>query len=361
MKIIKNIYPLFLFFSLGVAWGNNNYQASKTIRKSFPISNDTYIDLSNRYGDIEIQNWEKDSVRFEININVNTRSKNEGQDLINKIKCEFSSSESFVIAKTNPALGSSTLSKSYQDLKTGLLGSDDRMSVDIKVYLPQKNDLKISNRFGNVYMNDWDGMLELELYHGDFRAKKLKDVKSITLKYGKMKIIELDKTNLFLTGAKLVDITKAKELEITSSSSEIEITDIDILNISSKHDEYEIENLKEMSGKATLSQIKIDYLDLNMKLKAKYGSAKIKHLKNGVKLVFIGERTDLTLRLSDLFEGNIFVDIENKKDFANDSDFKVISNTQNSEERDILKLSKGDSSKSNISIYSKKGFIQLEN
>lgn len=70
MKIIMKITMkykaifLILIFVSSYSYGQG-FSKERSIKKSFSCKKSTMVQISNKYGDIVVENWDKDSVRFE--------------------------------------------------------------------------------------------------------------------------------------------------------------------------------------------------------------------------------------------------------------------------------------------------------
>lgn len=53
---------------------NAQFTDTKEIRKSYAITPETQIEITNKYGKIDFKSWDKDSVKFQINIRVEEKS-----------------------------------------------------------------------------------------------------------------------------------------------------------------------------------------------------------------------------------------------------------------------------------------------
>ena len=259
-----------LAFSLEASIG----EQTKEITKSFVLNPDSYVEIETKYGDITVESWDADSVKFEIVITARSEKHWNLDDMLEKINVEFTSSSSFVLAETSWADNVSFFKKRTYDIKQGL-GSQDKIQVDYKVYLPSWVPLDISNKFGNVFMGKHEGALEVFVSYGDFRARQITNGKKIEVKYGKLKVKEIKYANIKLGACKSADIDEAEQLIIESSSSEIEISEVVQLNIRSKHDEIIIDEIEEFQGQLALSDLEIKELSKNMSANVRMGSLRI--------------------------------------------------------------------------------------
>lgn len=74
---------------------------TKTVKKEFPINATGTVDLSNKYGKVDVHTWERDRVKIDVTIVVDARSESTAQEVFNRIQIDFSNDDSFVKAETS--------------------------------------------------------------------------------------------------------------------------------------------------------------------------------------------------------------------------------------------------------------------
>jgi hypothetical protein len=74
------------------------FTESKQISKRYKISPETRIEITNKYGNIKINTWEKDSVVFDIKIKVEDKKLSRLEKQISGIDFDFINSQHFIIA-----------------------------------------------------------------------------------------------------------------------------------------------------------------------------------------------------------------------------------------------------------------------
>ncbi len=81
MKTLQSSYKYLIIsaclaFSMPLA--GQTYENSKTVREAYRISSGTEVQVINKYGDIHLVPWEKDSVVFEIDLSVTSTKQSKG-------------------------------------------------------------------------------------------------------------------------------------------------------------------------------------------------------------------------------------------------------------------------------------------
>ncbi len=337
-----------------------SYEKSKKENRVFAVNKDAYVEISNKYGDIDIDLWDKDSVKFEVEITAFSDAQIDLPELLDMLQIEFKGTSSFVLAETQWQEDVGIVQKSIYRFNKEF-GNNVKIEVNYRVTLPDNLSLSITNKFGDIFMADYSGDVEVDLSYGDFRAHHLSNAKKIKLKSGKLKVKTMDKGHLNLSFAPSVNIEEAGDLVIESTSSEITLDEVTELNFTSKHDEVNIVELDKMIGKFTLSDVYIDATKKNVNVITKYGTFVIKEIGDEAEIIHLeGTRTDFRLGYSDVFFGLIEVDVTKESDFSFGKDVTINSSSQIDKDRYFAKGFINEEGNSKVIIKNRNGFVQLK-
>jgi len=359
-KIFKIIAPFTLLFLVQTAFGAEQFVKNKTLQFASKYSEGMYVDLSNQYGDIEVTSSNTDSIKITVYIEVNAKKEENLQSTLDNIAVDFKSGLGFFTAQTRWKENVDFFTKSYYAVKTGVISSDDNLVVNYKIELPIKTELNINNKFGNVYLENHEGRMSVSVFHGDFRAKDLKHLKDLEVKFGKVKINKLENSQMNFTSVKFADIAQANSISLNSISSEIEIGTIETLVLDSKHDELDIQNCGELTGQSSLSDIKINYLRNNFKIDAKLGSIRVQECqKTLLKFEVKSYRTDVSIGFSNDVSASIELLIDDKKYLYTGLGINKLSENPSTENQLKMKFEKGSGAFTLINIASNNAYIEL--
>jgi hypothetical protein len=124
------------------------FTESKQISKRYKISPETRIEITNKYGNIKINTWEKDSVVFDIKIKVEDKKLSRLEKQISGIDFDFINSQHFIIARSKVGENRSTFEKEVLNFKETVLQADGKIEIDFTVWMPKTNQLKVENKLG---------------------------------------------------------------------------------------------------------------------------------------------------------------------------------------------------------------------
>jgi hypothetical protein len=247
------------------------FSESKTVSRSFKVSQNTKVDITNKYGKIHLIPWKQDSVRFDISMNVQSSSPTKLEKTMSSIDFDFTGTPYFVSAKTTFASGRQGFINELIDLAETLANGGNNVEINYMVMVPEYIELNIENKYGDVYLNDTEAKLRLDLSNGNLKAHDLNADADISISFGDAMINSVDAARLTLSFAG-IEIRDANRLDIDSKSSKIRIDGVNELRVKSKRDKFTFEKINSIQGEAFFSEFWVDELFENVNLNLKYGN-----------------------------------------------------------------------------------------
>ncbi|MCF8405915.1 MAG: hypothetical protein K9H58_18370, partial [Bacteroidales bacterium] len=180
-----------------------------------------------------------------------------------------------------------------------VFSGNNKTHINYNIYLPSDMTLKLENKFGNIYCNDYKGKFTVSLSNGDFKANDLSGELNMDLNFSTATIHSIQKAELNASYLEL-SLDNARELNMVSKSSTLNIDKINVLNVNSRRDKFYINNLSSIIGETSFSYFTIKGIQKNVKLKSDYGEVKLKGLDPGFLLIDLESRyTDIILQIPD--------------------------------------------------------------
>ena len=292
--IYKRIILLLLFFT-GLHTMGQPYKKSRSVVKSFKVEKDTEILVKNKYGNIQLIAWEKDSVKFEIQVEVSAKKESKAYSNFESIDFDFVASEYYIQAKTTFA-GEGSFWSDVKDKTNTVFAGENKTQIDYKIYLPSTSPIEIENKYGNIFATDHYGSVNIVLSNGDIKAHAFYGKTTINLQFGFAKIDLITQGNLNLSYHSELQLDETDDLKIESRSSRIRIDKANRLDINSNRDKYYIKDVKVFDAKTSYSYYEIQHLREHLTITGKYGDLDIKNLDNTVSRVsFTFENTDVSI------------------------------------------------------------------
>jgi len=292
--ICKKIFGLTLVCMLTVA-PLMSQQYSRRIVKSFKVNNSTTVDIFNKYGKIHIATWEKDSVTFNIDLRIKASNDSKLNKLKSNIDFDFTGTEYYVIAKTRIGKNTNSVFNDLADMASSLLSSENQVTIDYLVMMPKHINLKLENKYGDVYIDDFEGNINLTLSNGELKANDLNGNSVINIGSGDGTVNTIKDGKLVISYSDF-HIKEVDRLSVESRSSRINIEQVNFLKLNSRRDKLYLPDVSELYGESYWSDFTIHKLRKELNFNMNSGNLSIDDIQKGFSFIqIISEYTDLDL------------------------------------------------------------------
>lgn len=304
-----------------------SYERSKKYSQTFPLEKETEVNISNKYGHIHIHTWEKDSIRFDVDVRVSSSRQARLDRTFNEIDVRFTSNDKYVVANTTFA-SSSTIWTELSDLGRTLVNTGGTTEINYTVWMPSNNSLKIDNRFGNIFMTDHDGPLDLRLSNGDLQAYELNGESILRLEFGNAGIRHAENALIDLNYASL-DLTYAEDLNLSGRSSNINIQQVNHLQINSRRDKIFVNQATSVTGECAFSRSNFNSVKEKIMLNGNYGTIQVSDISNDFQYMQLNTSyTVVQLYLHTDIPTNIEVNYSKKTKLIMPAEMNVVENIE---------------------------------
>lgn len=236
-KHIKIFNILLLLLALcSSAWASSTsnpdwaLEKKKTYSKSYPLNNNSSVSIFNSFGNVTVSHWNKNEVQVEITIIVKANDDRAAQAILDAIKI-FDRGGDDIHFETNVEI-------------KGKKGNNNSMQINYQVNIPASTKLKVNNSFGNTFIPNRTGMIELRQAYGNLTTGALANAKELTVEFGKLKSEMLQNTKAKIKFSK-VEIDKLSgdfsgDLEFCSKPKIGLSNNIGKINIDAKYSDLTI-------------------------------------------------------------------------------------------------------------------------
>ncbi len=274
-------------------------KVSKKIEKSYTMNNSGELQLENKYGNINIYGWDKDEVSVSIAIMVNHRKRENAEELLRRIQPILRENDNFV--SINYEIG---------DKSSGWFGNlfekanpfdfdRSNIQIDYTVYMPREAELKVTNTFGDVIIEDWSGKLRAKVAHGDLWINQNLNKADITMRYGKLKAKDISYGTFDLKNGEL-DMEDSESLRINSSGTDMSLNAIKALELYSNKDDITLEEVGTLYGTLKFTTLKLNGLTKDIDMNMKIADFRVSRISNPESDIAIEqESSDISLNISD--------------------------------------------------------------
>ncbi len=324
---------------------------SRKVEKSFNLNQKTKLSVSNRYGDIHINTWDKNQIDVEVTITAQKASERKAEDLINSVKINISGD------------GNDDLIEFVTRIEDRINNrKNENFEIDYDINMPKDSPLRINNRYGNLYLSDIDARIDIEVDYGKVRIENVNGDAILDFAYGGGEIAKIGSCDLNISYSNL-DIESAKNLDINSRYSNISLGESKEIELNQKYSDLEIDDVEVIIGESKYSKLKIDNLFKELDLEMSYGGGlRVRKVhKNFDRIVLDSDYVTSELN----FESGVSAKIEAQTKYGKlrydheDIDFYQV-NTSNNSGSYKGKIGNASSPKSLVRLYSSYGSIILD-
>ena len=157
--------------------GGPDVEKKKTYTKSYAVSSNDKVSISNQFGEVKIITWNKNEAQVDVTITAKGSSDERAQEILDRINIEDGKSGDGVWFKTN---------MKNQNWKGNNKKGEHNQSMEInyEVHMPAGNPLDLDNQFGKTIVPDMTGPVEITQKFGDLVAGNLGKVKELHVEFG---------------------------------------------------------------------------------------------------------------------------------------------------------------------------------
>ena len=272
-----------------------DHSDKRSVHRSFPATVETTLEIQNKYGKIQVATWDRDSVDIEVDIFLTESSSSKLKKLKEDIKIDFTGTNNYIIAKTVIESENGRIASELKSITNTITGTNKRIEINYIVRLPQHMDVVLNNKFGDIYMDDLDGQVDIELSNGVLKANRLSGSAAISLSFANGMIKSLGSANMKLSYSDLV-LNEVSELDLSSKSSKLNVDSVNVLKIDSRRDKLYFKHVEYFYGQSNFTQVWVYDFLRESSLYMKYGELTIEHVMPGFNKIFVeSEYTDMTL------------------------------------------------------------------
>jgi hypothetical protein len=267
----------------------------RSVHRSFPASLETTLEVENKYGKIQLLTWEEDSISVEVDMILTESKASKLRKLKEDIKIDFTGTKSYVIARTVIASESGRLASELKSISNTISGTNKRIEINYLIRVPEYLDVVLSNKFGDIYMDDLEGQVDITLSNGMLKANRLAGNSSLDLSFADGMINSMGSATVKLSYSEL-ELNQVSQLDLVSKSSRLTVDSVNVVKIDSRRDKLNFQKAEYLYGKSNFTQVRIyDFLresDVYMK----YGKLTIEHVMPAFTRIYVeSDYTDVSL------------------------------------------------------------------
>jgi len=247
----------------------------KNFSKDYDVNKDTRLEIINKYGDVDIRDWDKKSISVDVEVKANTSNENKAENILDNIDVVFSEIGNSIRIET-------TFGKNIN--KGFSFRNDDNKKFEINyvVNMPKSIPLNLINKHGSVFISELTSTSNIEVIYGNLKANRIihteeKPLTQIILAYSDGTIEECKWSKFNIKNSK-IRINKSKALVIISKYSKVFIDEGTSVVSESKYDTYEIGNIQNFLTTTAYSNFKFNEVIKKLQVESKYSNFKVDYM-----------------------------------------------------------------------------------
>ncbi len=274
------------------------FSETREFVKRFKIQPETRIDLTNKYGKIELNTWKKDSVVIRFKMEINEKKPIKPEQKLDNLNFDISNSQHYLIVKTQVDKNRSQIESELLKFKETILQTGGSIKIDLDVWLPDDHELRLENKFGDIIMDDYHGETQIILSNGKLRSGELTKHAQLNLSFADATLENLP-TARITSNYSDIELRNSGAVQFESKSSTIEILNSDELNIDSRRDKFRIRIANKLNATGNFSQFRVSELKDKANVKLNYGGLEMEKIDDTFNNIYLEARSaDINLYFS---------------------------------------------------------------
>lgn len=283
MKSISKYFFLFLLIpamALGTT-PTKKHEKSKEVSKTFQVNKDATLKISNKYGNVDVTTWDKNTIQIDVTITVKGNNLSKVEDRLNDVRIDFNASESMVEART--LFGNTNSGWSWWKRNNKI-----NFQINYRVKMPVTNNANLNNDYGNISLDKLEGQANINCDYGKINVGDLLGTNSnINLDYSKSSSINSMKNGNINTDYSSLSIDKAEHVKVNCDYSNLKLGTLKSVTYNADYGSIGVNDVETVLGNSDYTGIKVGKLRKKLRLSTDYGQVRIGELVKGFESVDI--------------------------------------------------------------------------
>ena len=293
-----------------------------SFRKSFPANDISVLKVIGKYGEVKINSSQKDSVIICSTITIRQNNEKLREESLSLIKTGIKKTGDTVYVVT-----------SYDNRFFSPPLNKDRInfSVDYSITMPSETNLEINNSFGNVFIDNCEGYVNISVSHGNINTNMLsrgniRPVNVLNADYGSINVAEANWLLINTVNCPSINIGNAKAVVTTSRFSKISAGTVNSIVCDSKSDMVSIGSANNVVLKGVYTAFNAGNIGDQLVADTQYGSLAIDNLANNFSTIDIKSvETPISIKVARDASFNADMTLSGtRSDISNDTNSNLI-------------------------------------
>ncbi len=253
-------------------FASSQERIGKELNETVDLSPQTKLFIENKYGNIDIRNWDKKTIDVSVKVILYDIDDKEAEELLKMINIDYKKEGDNLFFETK-------YDESFSNSLTRINNRDKKFEVNYIVNMPHHVPVNLKNRYGNIFVGHISSVSTIEINYGKFKANNISSsgkepMTKIVLGYSDGSIEKSNWMKVIMKYSKL-NIDESKALIVQSKYSKVFLERGSSLVVESKYDTYEIGVLANFVAEAAYCNYKFKSIGKKLQLETKYTDVKI--------------------------------------------------------------------------------------
>lgn len=244
----------------------------KEFKQSYETNKNTNLVLDNKYGNIDINNWNENRISISIIVKVKAVSKEKAEEMFNKIDISIFKEGDEITARTDFS----------DDFGKVFNNRNNLLEIKYNVNMPSIIPLDLSNKYGNVFINELKSTSIIDVKYGNLKANRIihndqQPFTEIRLGYSNATIQTCTWTKFDIKYSN-IEMSDTKALIILSKYSKINVEKGTSIVTESKYDTYRLGRISNIVATAGYSNFKAEAISNKIQMDTKYTDMNVSYV-----------------------------------------------------------------------------------
>lgn len=221
---------------------------TKTIKKEFDISRDGTVEVLTKYGKVEVNTWDRNRVKVEVQIVVRTLNETSAQEVFERINVDFTNNPNYVKAATNISTN--------KDWWAGWGDNKTDYTINYEIHMPSSIHLELDTKHCDVLVGELEESATVDMKYGNFQFAGLDEETELNLAFCNGRIDKAKYVDANLNHCTL-KLSTAEEVNISSRYSNLSIDNAQDVRVDSKYDNYKLGQVANFRNSGQYDNIEI--------------------------------------------------------------------------------------------------------
>jgi hypothetical protein len=303
----KTLISVALLLPAVIPVSGQNSSETRSFMKTFHVNRENSLEITNKYGTVTITTWKKDSAYIRAEIKAYAPSQDRLKPMFDGLTVSITDAGPVIRAQTVFTQNINRLFESFKGMTSKIISYDSKIEINYFINVPEYLNLRIDNKYGDVYMENCSGKLSLSLSNGSLKAGNLGKESSISVSFCDAAISSVATGDIDASFSEMT-CDEIGNVKINSISSRFEIGNAGEIMFESRRDKFFINSIGSMMGDSYFTDFTIKELRKQTALSTRYGNFTAESVSKGFELINLNSGyTDVYLNFGESSSYNLDV------------------------------------------------------